>query len=81
MMSAFELAPEPEDDPLTRAAFFAALAHDLRTPLTVLNGAAELLLRGTAGSLTDDQRALVEAIRRHAQALTGVVNDALAVLE
>ena len=81
MASAWELAHEPEDETLARAAFFAALAHDLRTPLTVLNGAAELLLRGTADALTDDQRTLVEAIRRHAQTLTCMVNDALAVLE
>lgn len=63
-----------------RAAFVAGMAHNLRTPLMVLLGASDLLLRG-ADDLTDEQRVLVEALRRNALALTRVVNDALAALE
>ena len=39
----------------------AALAHDLKTPLTVMRGNAELLL-GDAGSLTPDAKASAEAV-------------------
>jgi signal transduction histidine kinase len=81
MASAFEMAHEQDHGTQERAMFIAALAHDLRTPLTVLTGAADLLLRESGGSLTPEQRLLVEAMRRHTEVLTEIVNDALARLE
>ncbi|MEN9939070.1 MAG: hypothetical protein RLZZ387_5649 [Chloroflexota bacterium] len=79
MSLAHEMAYEPAPDQ-NRAAFIAGISHDLRTPLMVLYGAADLLLRGSAGELTDEQRELVEAIRRSACTLKSVVEEALGEL-
>ena len=49
------------------------VAHDLRTPLTSIKGAAQNLLDGTAGSLDEDTREYVEIIREHSERLIGVV--------
>ena len=46
-----------------RREFLAAVSHELRTPITSMHLAADLLLRGAAGPLTDDQRELAEIVR------------------
>ena len=43
----------------TRETFFAAVAHDLRTPLTTIRGLAQLLQRGAARGQTPDATTLV----------------------
>lgn len=46
-----------------RRDFLAAVSHELRTPLTSMHVAADLLLRGAAGPLSDEQRELAEIVR------------------
>jgi signal transduction histidine kinase len=53
------------------------LSHDLRTPLTSVNGAAQNMLDGLAGPLTSDQREYVEIIRDHAERLMSAVSKLL----
>jgi signal transduction histidine kinase len=65
-----------ENDRL-REALVANVTHDLRTPLTVVKGAAENLLDNIAGAISVDQREYVEIIRDHATRLTQTVNELL----
>ena len=60
-----------------RESFVGGLTHDLRTPLTAVTGAADNLLSGIAGTLTDDQREYVEIIREHALRLNGTIGELL----
>lgn len=48
--------------------------HELRTPLMVLGGTSELLLRNLAGPIPEDQRTLLEAMRKNAQTVTALLN-------
>jgi signal transduction histidine kinase len=50
------------------------VAHDLRTPLTSIKGAAQNLLDGVAGPLGPDASEYVEIVREHADRLIGAVN-------
>jgi two-component system phosphate regulon sensor histidine kinase PhoR len=50
------------------------VAHDLRTPLTSIKGAAQNLLDGIAGELQPDAAEYVEIVREHSDRLIGVVN-------
>jgi signal transduction histidine kinase len=60
-----------------RESLLANLAHDLRTPLTAIKGAAANLLDHIAGVLSSDQREYVDIVRDHAGRLTTTVNELL----
>ena len=57
--------------------FMATISHELRTPLTVMNGSSDLLLRELTGPLTDEQRALVGSIYKHAVTMTTLLNNVI----
>ena len=59
--------------------FIATISHELRTPLTVLGGSSELLLRGVVGNISDDQRTLLETMRRHTLSMTSVLNNVITI--
>jgi signal transduction histidine kinase len=60
----------------TRARRHVAMAaHDLRNPLNVIVGYADLLDDGALGDLSDDQREAVTAIARQAATVLSVVDD------
>jgi two-component system, OmpR family, phosphate regulon sensor histidine kinase PhoR len=50
------------------------IAHDLRTPLTSIRGAAQNVLDGIAGPLDPGVKTYVEIVRDQSQRLIGVVN-------
>jgi two-component system sensor histidine kinase ResE len=50
------------------------IAHDLRTPLTSIRGAAQNVLDGIAGPIDDDVREYVEIMRDQSDRLVAVVN-------
>lgn len=56
-----------------RRQFFAALSHELRTPVTVIRGEAELALRKPGDA--DEQRAVLQRIVAAAGELGGRVHD------
>jgi signal transduction histidine kinase len=56
---------------------FAAITHDLRTPLTVIAWSAERLGKGAPGMLGERQASLVENIRMSTDRLLGLVNQLL----
>ena len=61
----------------TRQEFFAAVAHELRSPLTSIRGAADLLHDNIAGPLTAKQRRLTDIIAQSSARLLGLVNQIL----
>jgi signal transduction histidine kinase len=62
---------------VAKTEFVATVSHELRTPMASISGYIELLQDGEGGTLTDDQRHFVEAIRRNSDRLTALANDLL----
>lgn len=61
-----------------KSSFVAITAHQLRTPLTIVRGNAELLLGMFPEKLTDPQiKMMIDAIQRSSVRLLGIVNDFL----
>jgi signal transduction histidine kinase len=59
--------------------FVAAVSHDLRTPIHILVGYADMLLDGAAGPLVEEQQKLVDAIRERSLQFRDLVDGILAV--
>lgn len=53
--------------------FLAIAAHDLRSPLCSVSGAAQLLANGSLGSLTDDQKRFVAVIHDESVRMTRLI--------
>ncbi len=61
-----------------KSSFVAITAHQLRTPLTIVRGNAELLLGMFPKKFTDPQiKTMIDAIQRSSVRLLGIVNDFL----
>lgn len=60
-----------------RADRVSMLSHEVRTPLVLISGAAELLEDQTAGPLTERQLALVSSIVVNARQMTSLAEDLL----
>lgn len=58
-------------------ALIATASHELRTPITVIAGYADLLLGNTGEALTEKQRHYLERTRETTAHLTQMVNDML----
>jgi signal transduction histidine kinase len=54
------------------------LSHDLRTPLTSMSGAVELLESGRLGKLTDEQVRLLDMLGKGLQMMLSLLDDASA---
>lgn len=76
--------PEVSDDPTALEAAIgdrgtadalSSLSHEIRTPLAVIRGMADLLSRGLAGTLSDEQRELVTQIRNRASDIAGYLSN------
>ncbi|MCU0492287.1 MAG: ATP-binding protein [Chloroflexaceae bacterium] len=57
--------------------FIGTISHELRTPLMVMRGTTDLLLRGLAGPLDEDQRVFVENLRQHAANMSNIINNVI----
>jgi signal transduction histidine kinase len=60
-----------------RAAFLAAVSHELRSPLNAILGFADILATEVDGPLTDDAREEVEQIRGSGKHLLDLITDIL----
>jgi signal transduction histidine kinase len=59
--------------------FFAAVSHELKSPLTSIRGAVDLLHMGAPGPLTEKQQRLTNIITLSCARLLGLVNQILEV--
>lgn len=64
-----------------RAELLSTLAHEIRTPLTVIRSSAAILAEDRAGSLMPDQERFVRGILSNAQRLTTLTENILAGLK
>lgn len=62
-----------------RAEFISMATHDLRTPVSVISGYAQLVEEGILGSITDRQRNALLCIQEQAVILTRLCNQLLDV--
>lgn len=62
-----------------QADFSAMIAHDLRSPLMNITGVAEVMMQGTFGSVTEEQRKWLLRIQDNGRSLVELVNDFLDV--
>jgi two-component system sensor histidine kinase BarA len=60
-----------------KSEFLASVSHELRTPLTSIIAFVELLLEGTAGELTGQQKEYLEDVLRGSQRLMTSINAIL----
>lgn len=61
----------------TKDHFFATVSHELRSPLTSIRGAADLLRDGVPGPVTENQARLLEIIGQSSERLLRLVNRIL----
>ncbi len=59
--------------------FIATISHELRSPLTVIYGYIDLLLRGLVGELNGEQRDLLEAVRSRVELMNNIVKNVILV--
>lgn len=57
--------------------FISNISHELRTPLTHIRGYSELILDGTFGSLTQDQKHALDVVLRSSHKLQQLIEDLL----
>jgi PAS domain S-box-containing protein len=60
-----------------KSEFVSTVAHELRTPMTSIQGYAELLLTGTMGALNLDQRHLLAIILSNTRRMSELIADLL----
>ena len=60
-----------------KAEFISIATHELKTPINVIGGYAELLETGAYGAMPDKQREVTASIREQTHALTRLVNQLL----
>ncbi len=65
----------------TQQRFVATTSHELRTPLTSVTGYVDLLLKGMAGPLTEEQSKLIHVVRRNAGRLLDLVADLMLIAQ
>ncbi|HSJ23367.1 MAG TPA: ATP-binding protein [Longimicrobiales bacterium] len=60
-----------------KAEFMSVAAHELKTPINVVSGYAELIQDGIYGAVTDDQSTALTAIQEQSRNLAQLVNQLL----
>ncbi len=60
-----------------KADFFSMMSHELRTPLTSIKVGTDMLLHGSGGEITKEQKDILDIIARESQRLIGMVNSIL----
>lgn len=60
-----------------KSAFVANVAHEFRTPLTIIKGNVDLVVKGGLGNVTTDQKEMLDGAVNVANRLSRLVNDLL----
>jgi signal transduction histidine kinase len=58
-----------------RAQFISLVTHELRLPLTSIKGYADLLTKGLAGPMTNQQKELMAVIQRNTLRMNSLISD------
>ena len=72
-------ADELEQANKLQADFSAMIAHDLRSPLMNITGVAEVMMQGTFGDITEEQKKWLLRIQANSRTLVNLVSDFLDV--
>lgn len=59
----------------SKSEFVSLVAHELKNPLTSIQGYSDVLLGGAVGALSDQQKAFLSTIRSNAERMTTIVSD------
>lgn len=70
-----------QDTARARNELMATLAHEIRTPLTIVRSASEVLIEGTPGPLTDRQQRFLESIQGNTLRLIQFSENMLAMIK
>jgi PAS domain S-box-containing protein len=71
-----DITAEVEAD-RAKTEFISTVSHELRTPMTSIKGYVDLLLMGSAGSLSETQQRFLQIVRANADRLRTLVDDLL----
>jgi signal transduction histidine kinase len=66
--------PEPTTDPRWPE-LFSVMVHDVRTPMTVVAGYVDMLLKERFGPLTDKQRHILEEVQKACVRVSGLLKE------
>jgi len=73
----FEDITQKVADQKMKADFHSMIAHDLRSPLSVIQGYVSLLSSGKAGEINDAQREFLTSVNNKITEITALLNDFL----
>ncbi len=62
-----------------KSEFVSVASHELRTPLAAIKNAVQLLLKGTAGKINENQEKFLSMAERNINRLTNILNDLLSL--
>ncbi len=60
-----------------KSEFLATVSHELRTPLNVIMGYTSMLAEGAGGTVTTEQREMLESIHRHSKLQLDLISNVL----
>jgi len=69
-----DITKEAEADRAKRK-FIAGISHELRTPMTSIKGYTDLIFKGLAGDINEEQRKFLSTIKSNADRLTALIDD------
>jgi PAS domain S-box-containing protein len=60
-----------------RQDFLAMVSHDLRTPLTAINGVTQIMAAGAFGKITEESAVCLSGVKRNVESLLELIGDIL----